>query len=57
VWGRQDNLYPQETRERETLFSELQHPHEPTFIDPGGHWVQFEQADAFNRWIVTLLDK
>jgi len=57
VWGRQDNLYPQDTHERVALFAGLQRPHEPTFIDPGGHWIQFEQADAFNRWIVTLLDE
>jgi 2-hydroxy-6-oxonona-2,4-dienedioate hydrolase len=57
VWGRRDNLYPQDIHERVELFARLQHPSEPMFIDPGGHWIQFEQADAFNRWIVTLLDQ
>jgi pimeloyl-ACP methyl ester carboxylesterase len=54
VWGRQDNLYPQDTRERVALFAGLRYPTEPIFIDPGGHWVQFEQADAFNRCLAEL---
>jgi pimeloyl-ACP methyl ester carboxylesterase len=56
VWGRQDNVYAQDTRERVEFFAGLQHASEPTFIDPGGHWIQYERADAFNQWIMRQLD-
>ena len=52
--GSQDNLYPRDTQERVALFAGLRYPTAPIFIDPGGHWVQFEQADAFNRCIAEL---
>jgi pimeloyl-ACP methyl ester carboxylesterase len=54
IWGSQDNLYPRDTQERVALFAGLRYPTAPIFIDPGGHWVQFEQADAFNRCIAEL---
>jgi 2-hydroxy-6-oxonona-2,4-dienedioate hydrolase len=55
VWGRQDAVYPDDTRERESLFQNLTPAVTPTFINPGGHWIQFEQADIFNRYLLELL--
>jgi 2-hydroxy-6-oxonona-2,4-dienedioate hydrolase len=55
VWGRQDNLYPPNTDERVVLFGRLHHPSVPVFIDPGGHWVQYENPDAFNAFVLGHL--
>jgi len=46
---RQDNLYPQGTHQRVALFAPA--PAGAEFHRSGR--IQFEQADAFNRWTLT----
>lgn len=55
VWGRQDAIYPDEVDERIRLFESLRSPAPTAFIDPGGHWVQFERAETFNTYLLEVL--
>lgn len=55
VWGRQDAVYPDEVNERIRLFDSLTPSAPVTFIRPGGHWVQFERAEAFNTYLLDIL--
>ena len=57
VWGRQDNLYPPNVDERVALFGRLHHPSVPVFIDPGGHWIQYENPAAFNAFVLDHLTR
>jgi pimeloyl-ACP methyl ester carboxylesterase len=55
VWGRQDAVYPDEVNERIHLFESLMPSAPVTFIDPGGHWIQFERAEVFNPYLLNIL--
>lgn len=55
VWGRQDAVYPEDVTERIRLFNSLLPAAPVFFIDPGGHWVQFEQAETFNSYLLDTL--
>lgn len=55
VWGRQDAVYPEDTGERVRLLESLTPPGSALFLDPGGHWVQHEQADSFNAYLLEAL--
>jgi pimeloyl-ACP methyl ester carboxylesterase len=55
VWGRQDAVYPEDVSERIRLFDSLRPAAPITFIDPGGHWVQFERAETFNSYLLETL--
>lgn len=54
IWGREDSLARHELlRLREVLVPcDLR---ELAIIDDAGHWVQYEQADAFNRTLAAML--
>jgi pimeloyl-ACP methyl ester carboxylesterase len=54
IWGREDSLARQELhRLREVL--EPCDLHEVAIIDDAGHWVQYEQAEAFNQVLLSLI--
>ncbi|MGZ8384168.1 MAG: alpha/beta fold hydrolase [Nitrospira sp.] len=55
VWGRQDAVYPDDVSERIRLFNSLKPPAPVAFIEPGGHWVQYERAEAFNAYLLEML--
>lgn len=55
VWGRQDAVYPDDTDERVRLLESLVPAGSALFLDPGGHWVQYEQADRFNAYLLETL--
>jgi pimeloyl-ACP methyl ester carboxylesterase len=55
AWGRQDAVYPDDVNERIRLFESLTPSAPVTFIDPGGHWIQFERAEVFNAYLLDML--
>lgn len=57
IYGREDALYRQR---QDALAPALQAAADfrgMHWIEGAGHWVQFEQADAFNRVLLALLDQ
>jgi len=57
IWGEFDSTTYPYMQERLDLF----HAHQPDFemnvIPRAGHWVAYEEADAFNRKLIEVLEK
>lgn len=55
VYGEHDALYAQLQGELKALLRGMPNAREVLFIPGAGHWVQYEQPQAFNEVIVQLL--
>ena len=55
IWGERDATAYPHVAERRRLLQSVQPGARFTVIAGAGHWVQFEEADAFNRVIGEYL--
>ena len=56
IYGREDALFQEQMEALETALRQAGNFHGLTVIEDSGHWVQFEEADAFNEALLGVLD-
>ncbi|WP_092004519.1 alpha/beta fold hydrolase [Polaromonas sp. OV174] len=57
IYGREDALYLGKLAALETALRQAGDFRGLAFIEEAGHWVQFEQAQAFNEALLAVLDR
>ena len=55
IWGKQDIIATPSIAARLAILSEHHPELQFRLIDGAGHWVMYEQADAFNAALLDLL--
>ena len=56
IYGREDALFQEQMEALEMALQQAGNFSGLTVIDASGHWVQFEEADAFNKALLGVLD-
>jgi pimeloyl-ACP methyl ester carboxylesterase len=55
IWGERDATAYPHVAERKRILQSIQPGARFTIVPGAGHWVQFEEADAFNRIITEYV--
>jgi pimeloyl-ACP methyl ester carboxylesterase len=55
IWGERDATAYPHVAERKRILQSIQPGARFTVVPGAGHWVQFEEADAFNRIITEYV--